>query len=267
MTPRAGASSDALPRVAATGDARARTGRDALGRAPGRAAETGDGEGAADALLGGEASVPVGTGGATENRWRGTAAESGVDSAAIEPDDQPRAALTPLRARFALGAQLAVDGQSRGGQRGLYASAALGLGAWAVSAFGVVSLASELADEYFALNVARHAVGIAVERQLPLSDAWRFGLAAHAGALLLRRTSYAKSSAVVSYPASLIAALAFGPELALSWLPGRFGLTLRVGIDILPIAPRFESAGSTQNHPHALWSAEPRVALGWEATL
>jgi hypothetical protein len=85
--------------------------------------------------------------------------------------------------------------------------------------------------------------------------------------VLLRRTSLAKSSAVVSYPASLVAALAFGPELALSFLPGRFGVALRMGIDVLPNAPRFESAGSLLVHAHSLWSVQPRVALGWEAAL
>lgn len=196
--------------------------------------------------------------------------ESSFDSAAPEIADADGAAPAPLRARLALGAQLAVDGQSIGGQRGLYASVGFGAGNWALSVFGAVSLASELADEYFALNVARHAVGVAVERKLPLTDAWSLGLGAHAGALLLRRTSLAKSDAVVSYPASLVAAFAFGPELALRWLHDLFGVALRVALDVLPAAPRFESAGLRPQHArsaHSLWAVQPRVALGWEIAL
>jgi hypothetical protein len=193
-----------------------------------------------------------------------------VDHAEPPPPRQPSSTALPLRARLSLGAQLALDGQSSSGQRGLYARVGLSLGAWALYAFGALSLASEIEDPYFALRVARHAVGVLLERQLPLTETLWLGLAVQAGALLFRRTSRAESSGAVSYPASLTAAFALGPELAFGWLPGRFGLSVRIGLDCLPNAPRFETARITPDRSaisHSLWSFEPRIALGVETAL
>jgi hypothetical protein len=144
------------------------------------------------------------------------------------------------------------------------------MGGWALSVYGAVSLPSDIDDAYFDLSVARQAVGIAIERQLQLTDTWSLAWGAHAGALLLRRTSRARSAAAISYPASLTAAFAFGPELALSWLKGHFGVALRVALDFLPDAPRFESAGLSPQRTsvaHPLWTFQPRIALGWETAL
>jgi hypothetical protein len=193
-----------------------------------------------------------------------------VDHPDLPQAESSKLARAVFQARLMLGAQIALDGQSTSGQRGLSARAGVGFGAWAIDVYGVLSMASTIDDPYFVLNVARHALGVAVERLLPVSDTLSLGLGLHAGALLLRRTSHAQSAAAIDMPPSLTAALALGPELAFSWLPSRFGLSLRFGMDMLPAAPRFEVAGITRQRStvsHSLWSFEPRITLAWETAL
>jgi hypothetical protein len=169
------------------------------------------------------------------------------------------------RARLALGAQLALDGASISGQRGLSARAGISLGRWALYAYGVYAFSSAIDDPHFALHITRHAAGVAIERELPLNDQFWLGVAVHAGALFLQRTSASISTNAVSYPAALMTVLALGPELALGWVPDRYGVSLRLGLDWLPNAPRFEVAAARVSH--ALWAFEPRITLAWEAAL
>jgi hypothetical protein len=191
------------------------------------------------------------------------------DQGAESPTPTPPTAAPSLRARLALGAQLALDGSSVSGQRGIAARAGLSIGRWALGAYGVYAFASEIEDPYFALRVARHAVGAAIERQVALTESLWLGFALHAGALLWQRRSTANSAAVVSYPDALLAVLSLGPELVLGWLPDRYGLSLRLGLDWLPNAPRFEAAASAgaPRISHALWALEPRITLAWESAL
>lgn len=188
------------------------------------------------------------------------------DSVATEPEPSaPRA----LDIQMSVGVQGTLDGRSSFGQHGLYARAGLGLHPFVISVYGAASLSSTIEDPYFRLRVARHALGMAFELQSALGDATKVGLAVHAGAALLERSSQAKSADAVGYPPSLTAAFAFGPELALRWLFGHYGLGLRLGLDILPSAPRFETAPAPQGSAlsHSLWALQPRLALGMEVAL
>ena len=190
-------------------------------------------------------------------------AEARVDRAEDRRPRRAPGAPPLLRARLSLGAQLLWDGESVAGQRGVHARVGFSAGAWMWSAYGVFAFPAALDDPYFALRIARHAVGLAIEHQLRVRETLRLGLAIHGGALLIRRTSAPARAGAVSTPASLMAALVLGPELALHWLPARYGVSLRLGLDWLPAAPRFALADSTVSH--VLWALSPRATLGWEA--
>jgi hypothetical protein len=171
---------------------------------------------------------------------------------------------------LAVGAHFAVDGQSTWGQRGALLQLGVGMGDWTLAAYGVLSWAASIPDANFALRVARHALFAKLERSLARHDNLQVALAVHAGTLLLHRTTRSKTDSVVSYPAALTAVFAFGPELALVWAKRSFGVGLRLGLDVTPNSPRFETAGTYPQHPrvsHRLWAASPRLALSWEAAL
>lgn len=176
----------------------------------------------------------------------------------------------PLGARVLIGLQGVVDGQSALGQQGLYARAGLSWGAFALQMYGTASLPARIEDPYFTLHIARHSAGAALSFRAQLTRDASVWLGGHAGALLLSRSSEAKSSAVLAAPRSLTAAFTSGPELGVDWMFGRYGLGVLLGLDVLPSAPRFESAGVSSlgaRDAHRLWSVEPRLGIGLEAAL
>lgn len=176
----------------------------------------------------------------------------------------------PLSVRVFIGAQGALDGAASSGQWGVVARAGMESSRFALSAYAVASLASDVADPYFSLRLARHALGAAFDVRVPLSAALELAAGLHGGAALYHRTSSAKSPLAVSHPASLTAAVMFGPEVSLGWMLGRYGVGLVLALDILPRGPRFETAGQGplgDIQAHTLWVLQPRLSLGMEAAL
>jgi hypothetical protein len=207
----------------------------------------------------------------TRRPERAPPSAAGLIDTSTAPDAQlgPRAPAA-LSARLQLGVQCVVDGQSELGQRGLYARAGVVWRAFALDAYAVASLASTIADDYFALRVARHALGGALSAHAALARDAQLAFGVHGGALLLARTSGAKAGGVSTAPSQLMAAFAFGPELALDWLFGRYGLGVQLALDVLPSAPRFEARGASPlgaADAHRLWLLEPRLGVGLQAAV
>lgn len=175
-----------------------------------------------------------------------------------------------LAARFYLGVQSVIDGESKLGQRGLFARASVGMGALSVSVYGSYGLPVGIDDALFALEVARHAAGGALDLRTDLSERTSFALGVHAGAALFARTSAAKTPEAKPNPAALTPALEFGPEVAFAWLFGKwldlgFGLAAQLALDVLPFAPSFEASGGGDRH--RLWAFQPRLSVGLEGVV
>jgi hypothetical protein len=198
------------------------------------------------------------------------AASELVDTGAAPEAANASRAYARAHARMQLGVQCVVDGQSQLGARGAYARAGIAWGAFSLDAYAVASLASSVDDDYFALHVARHALGGALAAHTRLTPSAELAVGVQSGAVLLARTSSAQSTGVRSAPSSLMAAFAFGPELGLDWLFGRYGVGVQLALDVLPSAPRFETTGASAlgaGDSHRLSIFEPRVSIGWQAAV
>jgi hypothetical protein len=179
-----------------------------------------------------------------------------ADAQAPEPPEA-----SPWGLRVAVGWQLAMDSESDIGQQALAVQLGLGRPPFELGLSASVSVGADLNDELATLRLARHT--------LQAHGAWSFGrgpwrgtLGASAGVAWFQRSTVARRPSVRPTPEETTASFMFGPRVGVAWMPGSVGLSLQVGLDVIPRPPEFVyRRGETERSVHGLWSVQPRAML------
>ncbi len=168
----------------------------------------------------------------------------------------------------AAGWQLTIDGRSPAGARAGVLEGGLRYGPWAALLRGSLGLPSHTHDELASLDVQRHSANILLGYTIARVSSVEIEGLAGAGAIVVRRTAFARDASFTPSPPTTLTTAAGAFEARVLWAPSRtfpVRLGLSAGADALVQPPSFSYETERAVVEHPSWFIEPR--LGFVAVL
>ncbi|HEX5660704.1 MAG TPA: hypothetical protein VFX59_26105 [Polyangiales bacterium] len=190
----------------------------------------------------------------------GTPSEDLVPAPAPEPvPAAPPPSPEPKRYTLELGALSGLDGVSARGHHTLFVRAVWQWRRIELGLLGGYGVPIPIDERLASLHLRTHRVEASAGRRF-LSEAWSLTPSLAFGARVLRLTAESRAAQLQAADARLVT-LALGAFVRLAYQPARFGLSLRLGLDVLPNAPTLGYRADRFRRTERMWTAQPHVGL------
>lgn len=170
------------------------------------------------------------------------------------------------RWNLGLQGQIAFDGESSPGQRGMSGRVGLGRGRLQIGVVGVVGLSDQLRDSMTTVHLARHSVGVGAALRLGRSERSALWIGIDGGVIAYTRSTSVIAVGLTPAPPSTTVAGFAAPFVRAQWRPmstRRLWVTAQLAAAAVVGAPalRYELAGAPVVR-NELWPVQPTLGLG-----
>ena len=192
------------------------------------------------------------------------------ERSATRPDiiavQSPSAPPAPLQLLLQLGVHTRLESLNPTKAPGAHLWLAAARGPFEAGIIGTLALPRTADDAFAPIRIAQHGLTGTFAARL-WGSTLSLWLGAESGVALFHRSSGESDSRLAAAPSRLTPSLVLAPTIDLRFMPGRFGLRLRIALDILPSAPRFVYAGAFAPDDPAYLPATAalRIAVGLQS--